>query len=166
MVNFYRAFPLLLAAGLLAGCCTQKKCSEESYLSIAFDGFDLSDIDTIYTTGYAIGSGFTTETSPTQIDSVVTIPNPGTGYAFARRSAPGASIHTSAITVQSSLPDTHEWKLVIPALNRTILINNYGYATYKCNRCFPVSTRDNKIRSLSTCSVNGAGSSREIRITK
>lgn len=135
---------LLFASALITSCCTQKDCEEETHVHVTFHGFNLSDVDTVYVTGYRMGSNFAEVIQPQFADTV--IPD-GDKYLLANTSA--------ATGMELGLIDTAEWKVYIPSVNKTLLINNYGYSTFKCNACFPVSPPSNKIHSLSTCSVNG-----------
>ncbi len=152
------------AASLLSGCCTKKYCSEESSLHISFHGFEPSEIDTIYCTGYEPGSNLGKIGSPEETDTTAKQGQSEPKMVLVRRNNKYIPFETSS---GEGLPDTYEWKVYIPSVNRTLIIDNYGYKTYKCNRCFPASPPENKKRSLSTCSVNGVETNvREIKVYK
>jgi hypothetical protein len=159
------ALPLLL---LLSGCCTKKYCFETSYLGITFYGFAPSEIDTIYVSGYIPGSGFTKAEVQSLTDTTMPLDeSPGSPYALVRRQYVGNYQEDFSLTGPSSLPDYYEWKIFIPSVGRSYVLTNYSYKTYKCNRCFPVSPRSNKERSITTCNVNGIESSaHDIHIVK
>jgi len=150
---------------LLSGCCTKKFCSEESYVHISFHGFEPSDIDTIYCTGYEIGSALGKVGSPEERDTTWKLGHAEPKMVLVRDFKPYPSGGQKILS--DGLPDTYEWKVYIPAVNRTLIINKYGYMTFKCNSCFPVSPRENKKRSLSTCEVNGVESNvNDVRVDK
>ncbi len=148
---------LSAATLLIASCCTKKACDDLDAVLVQFAGFQSSDIDTIYTTGYILGSNFAQVARPEQMDTAVHYED--TLYRL-------ASV-TNGYYDGGYLSDKYDWVVYIPSVNKTVRINNYGYNTFKCNRCFPYSPPSNKTRSLSTCSVNGQTvNARDVVITK
>lgn len=135
MKNTLLLFALLVAG--LSSCCTKKKCLELSSVEIKLQGFNAAETDTIEVTGYAHGSNFTNKTRDKHItqgyyqpDNVYIIMDNG-----------------------DFLSDQYDWEVYIPAVKKTIRISGYGYNSYSCNNC-PID-REDKIHTLSTCTVNG-----------
>ncbi|MBX2906099.1 MAG: hypothetical protein KF744_08680 [Taibaiella sp.] len=161
---FLKLVSICLLAIFLSGCCTQKYCYEYSDLQIYFYGFEPSEIDTIYTTGYEIGSSFTKVAAAVQIDSTRF---EGGKYTLVRFQSGSVSTTGESTNYSFGLPDRYEWQIYIPSISRTFLINKYGYTDFKCNWCFPASPSENKKHSLSTCAVNGVSTNAiDIRIEK
>ncbi len=153
---------LLLATVALSSCCTKKYCVELSGFPIKFYGFNSADLDTIYTTGYAPGSNFAQITRPEQADSVRADSDTPTIFLLNARQN---GVVAPPNTVGAAFSDQHEWKIYIPSVNKTILISDYGYSTYSCNNC--LFDKSDKVRSLSTCSVDGiTESAQKIKIHK
>lgn len=139
--------PLLTALILLfsiiigiSSCCPKVDCAIPVGFSIRFHGFSPADLDTIYTTGYAPSTGFSQVTRPERLDTVEA--NWGTDSIFYFRTKSG-----------EVLQDTHQWKLYIPAINRTLYLSDYGYRTYDCNRC--AFRRSTPQRAVHTAIFNG-----------
>lgn len=155
------AFAIIIASLAFSSCCTKKACVEMAGVPLKFYGFTLAELDTIYTTGYAPGSYFAQVTRPEQIDSVQRdYDSPGVFHLNI-----DGNYTLSPHAGGSTLSDEHEWKIFIPAVNKTILISNYGYRTYTCNKC--AFSKNEKTRSLSTCTINGKTESvHDIRIYK
>ncbi len=146
----HRMFYLLLLATMFSAClCTKKYCVEFDSVFVSFYGFDPSEIDTIYSTGYARDGNFTQVTREKQRDTV------GTNNLF---------VLDSAISFESKtnqrLQDTYDWELYIPATGKTYRISHYSYNTSSCN------CPQDKYTSLTGCRVNGKDSPREIKIYK
>lgn len=130
---------------LLSSCCKKTDCVEIHEFTVEFRGFTLDEIDTIYTTGFALNSSFTEVTKEEQKDTVREYEN---NYLLVH----DIGYRPPIVLVSSSLNDNHEWKLYIPSINRTVLIYNYGYNTYKCGGC--TLKKGDRVASLSTCSVD------------
>lgn len=134
------ALLIVVLATCLTACCPKVDCAVPVGFSIRFHGFSLQELDTIYTTGYAPGTGFSQVTREEQIDTVESSWGTDTIYYFRTRS--GSILH-----------DSHYWKLYIPSINRTLYLSDYGYRTYDCNRCaFRRSTPE---RAAQTAIFNG-----------
>lgn len=147
---------MLIASILLSSCCKKETCTTISNLPVFFYGYDPADLDTIYTTGYAIGSGFSQETRQRQADTFKVLDD-GTAMLQVRDYDPAIG--------NPSLPDTYEWRIYIPATNSTILLSDYDYASYDCNKCG--FRRGTPLRTLATVSVNSVKRSvGEIKIYK
>jgi hypothetical protein len=134
-----------------SSCCKKEACLEVTGVPITFYGYNAVDLDTVYTTGYAPGTGFAKVTRERQADTIQK--DYGSDTTFALMVRGGGGISAGALP-GSALSDEHEWKIYIPALNQTIFISEYGYHSYTCNSCG--SSKGSDVRSLSTCSVNGA----------
>lgn len=133
------ALPFAVIIGS-SSCCPKVDCAVPTGFSIRFHGFSPADLDTIYTTGYAAGTGFSQITREEQLDTVET--NWGTDSIYYFRTKNG-----------DILRDTHQWKLYIPAINRTLYLSDYSYRSYDCNKCaFRRSTPE---RALHTAIFNG-----------
>ncbi len=117
---------------------------------VSFHGFTKAELDTIYNTGYQLGSRFTIVGRPQQTDTTMPdINKPDSVYKlFISKQYNGATVY-----VANGLNDEHEWKLNIPATGQTITIRNYGYQSYRCsNGCG--FRKGQEVKSLSTCSVD------------
>jgi hypothetical protein len=123
---------------VLSSCCPRDTCIPPPGFTVRFHGFDLTDLDTIYTTGYAIGSDFSQITRNQQIDSVEVSYGIDTTFNITGKTA-------------YALYDDHEWKIYIPSLNRTLYISYYGYRTFSCNKCFLNKGEEGK--ALATCKL-------------
>ena len=146
---------LFIASVLAASCCKKETCATLSNLPVFFYGFAPEEIDTIYTTGYAIGSEFTQETREKQADTVKMIDDGGAML----------QVRNSGAVGNASLPDTYEWRIYIPGVNKTILLSDYDYSSYNCNKCG--LRRGTPLRTLSTVYVNSVKRSvGEIKIYK
>lgn len=126
----------LLTTGL-SSCCTKKACADLASVEIQLFGFDPADVDTIEVTGYALNSNFTQKTRDTHITSGYS--QPGNKYIIFDNG--------------NFLSDQQDWEVYIPAVNKTIRVSGYGYNSYSCNNC-PID-REDKVHTLSTCSING-----------
>ena len=117
---------------------------------VSFHGFNSAELDTIYTTGYQLGSGFTIVGRPQQRDTAMhDNSTPDSVYSLF------ISRQYNSFTSYSAygLNDDYEWKLNIPATGQTITIRNYGYQSYRCsNGCG--FRKGQEVKSLSTCSVD------------
>jgi len=134
---------LLLFAFCVSSCCKKETCTTLSNLPVFFYGYSASELDTIYTTGYAIGSGFTQEARERKADTFRMLDD---GSAMLQVK------DNISVTGNESLPDTYEWKIYIPAVNQTILLSDYDYSSYNCNKCG--LRRGTPIRTLATVYVN------------
>jgi hypothetical protein len=132
----------LFGALLSSSCmpCTKKACLEIHNVGLQFIGFDRSEIDTIHATGYALGGGFSQVTTPQRLDTVSV---QGSDSAYYYRSMDN----------YDGLSDNQDWEIHIPAVNLTYRISGYTYHTYSCNNC-PFH-KDDKVTSLSSCTING-----------
>jgi len=143
--------PLLcLTFFTISSCCKKILCEENRSMIVSFHGFTKADLDTIYTTGYQLGSGFTIVGRSQQTDTTMPdINKPDSVYKlFISKQYNGATVY-----VANGLNDEHEWKLNIPATGQTITIRNYGYQSYRCsNGCG--FRKGQEVKSLSTCSVD------------
>lgn len=141
-LNFYG---LLVATAMISSCCKKEDCTMLSTLPVGLHGFALEDIDTIYTTGYAIGSGFTQVQRERQADTVEHVLSTANSYMLRVRGqgSGGAS---------SWLSDKYEWTIYIPAVNKTVQLSDYDYSSYDCNKCG--FRRGTPIRTISTVYVN------------
>lgn len=133
----------LLFTFCVSSCCKKETCTTLSSLPLFFYGYSTSDLDTIYTTGYEIGSGFTQETRERKSDTFRVLDN---GSAMLQVK------DNISVTGNESLSDSYEWKVYIPAVNQTILLSNYDYSSYNCNKCG--LRRGTPIRTLATVYVN------------
>lgn len=137
--------PLVLTLGLFSACvCTKKACLEQHNVSISFYGYDETDMDTVYTTGYAAGSGFTQIATAKEVNDLSDKRNSDSSFYFSSFS-------------HNSLSDDQDWELYIPATNKTYRITGYTYSSYSCNNC-PFD-KDDKVKSLSGCAINGIAQS-------
>lgn len=134
---------LLFLALCASSCCKKETCTTLANLPIFFYGYSAADLDTIYTTGYAIGSKFTQETRERKADTFRVLDD---GSAMLQVK------DNISVTGNASLPDAHEWKIYIPGVNQTILISDYDYSSYNCNKCG--LRRGTPIRTLATVYVN------------
>jgi hypothetical protein len=130
---------LLLLALFTSSCCKKTFCTTPAGLGVGLVGFDLAEIDTIYTTGYALGSGLTTVKREQQLDTVTVEYNSDSVF-FVKPKSNGI------------LSEAYEWKIFIPAVNKTYTITDYGYKSYKCGGC---GHKKEETRTLSTCLLNG-----------
>ena len=141
---------LCLVLCTLSSCCKKILCVENKELVITFHGFTKAEVDTIYTTGYQLGSGFTIVGRPQQTDTVR-----NDGYSTDSVFTLFVGVQYNGVTGYGAygLIDDYEWKLHIPATGKTITIHNYGYNTYRCsNGCG--FRKGQEVKSLSTCSVD------------
>lgn len=147
---------LLVVCICLASCCKKETCATLSNLPVFFYGFAPEEIDTIYTTGYAIGSEFTQEVREKQADTIRMVDDGGAMLQVR---------DYNKATGNTSLPDNYEWRIYIPAVNKTILLSDYDYSSYNCNKCG--LKRGTPLRTLSTVYVNAVKRSvGEIKIYK
>lgn len=142
-------FFIFVAAFAISSCCKKTACVEIHSIPVTFYGFTAAEVDTIYTTGYIAGSGFTNISRAEEKDTARHMYNLPDGTFSLELREPHLS---SQFGHDASLYDAHEWKIYIPSVNKTIFIHNYGYNSYRCNGCG--FRRGEEVKSLSTCSVN------------
>lgn len=141
---------LCLVSFTISSCCKKILCEENRSVMVSFHGFTKAELDTIYTTGYQLGTRFTIVGRPQQTDTVLPdMYKPDSVYnLFISTLYNGTTVYTS-----NGLTDDYEWKLHIPATGQTITIHNYGYQSYRCsNGCG--FRKGQEVKSLSTCSVD------------
>ncbi len=139
-----------LAAFALSSCCKKTACVQNADMAITFYGFTAAEVDTVITTGYALGSMFSKVTRAETIDTAGHFTHmPDRPFCLVLKRPPSTNAYGGGYNLSFG---AYEWKLYIPAVNKTILITNYGYQTYNCNPCG--IRKGKEIRSLSTCSVN------------
>lgn len=149
---------VLLTSLLLSACCKKQSCTELTCLPVAFYNFAPEDLDTIYTTGYAIGSGFTQVMREKQADTVRAVEGQQGVYMLKVRNGSGAG-------PDGALSDQYEWVIYLPSVNKTIELSDYDYSSYNCNKCG--LRRGTPIRSLATVYVNSVKrSAGDIRVYK
>ncbi len=134
-----------IASYILTSCCSKTDCNDNHSIPIEFRGFTLDEIDTVYTTGFAANSSFTDTTKETQRDTTI-----GGDSTYILRH--GYFTRSTVVIQGLNLSDLHDWKLYIPAINRTVRIYNYTYNTYRCGGCRP--GRGMKVSSLANCNVD------------
>lgn len=139
-------FCLLMSIPFAACICTKVYCVEFDYVHVTFYGFEPSEIDTIYSTGYAPGSNFATITREKEIDTG-NLSSIDSVYYFESKS-------------NERLKGTHDWEIYIPSTGQTYRITDYSYTTEACN------CPSDKYTSLTGCRVNGKASNRGIKIYK
>lgn len=142
--------PLCIILFAISSCCKKILCVENKTIMVTFHGFTKEEVDTIYTTGYQLGSGFTIVGRPQQRDTAMhDNSTPDSVYSlFISRQYNSFTSYTAY-----GLNDDYEWKLYIPATGKTITIRNYGYQSYRCsNGCG--FRKGQEVKSLSTCSVD------------
>lgn len=122
---------------LFSSCCHAERdvCVDKSAPDISFTGFTTEELDTIIMTGYQPGSNFTVVTKAEIIDTTVTTrpPYPDT--------------HETSLMPEEG----YEWKIVIPAANRTYRLTEFVYNTQTCKNCV---TRT-KLKTLQSYKING-----------
>ena len=134
----------------ISSCCKKILCDENRTIMVSFHGFTQTELDTIYTTGYQLGSGFTIVGRPQQTDTVMPdTNNPDSVYTLFI----GTQYNGVTFFGDYGLNDDYEWKLNIPATGKTVAIHHYGYQSYRCsNGCG--FRKGQEVKSLSTCSVD------------
>ncbi|GAA4465978.1 hypothetical protein GCM10023093_19200 [Nemorincola caseinilytica] len=130
----------------LSACCTKKACVENDRITLQFYGFDTTELDTVYTTGYALGSGFTKVTREQRLDTTYL------GQVDSNRSY--------YPYYNEGLSDQYEWEVYVPAVNRTYRFTDYSYSTFSCN------CPQDKVRSLHGCKMNGIPQNLPVKINK
>lgn len=146
MKLFTKVF-LLCSATFISSCCHKIHCPGLAVVPVKFSDFSEADLDTIYRTGYAVGSGFTNVTVPERRDTIQETDGSADLYWL---------ITDGYIDGLSSVDVTgdHDWKIFIPAVNKTIFINNFGYDVYTCsNGC--LFRKGDQVKSVSSCTVDG-----------
>jgi hypothetical protein len=124
----------LFIAFVFSACCTKKHCTQP-YYHLRLSGFTGTELDTIYTTGYAPGSGFTNIVLEKEVDSV------GEMYADGTYSIESKTYR--------EFTEDYDWEIYIPAVSRTYRIDGYSYTTFSCN------CPQDRQKELSGCKVNG-----------
>lgn len=122
-------------------------CIEHDDVEMSFYGFNVSEIDTVYATGYARGSNFTQITKERTTDTVAAEGNQDSLYVLRPKD-------------WQRYKDTYDWEFYIPGTGQTYRVSDYSYSAYSCN------CASDKVKSLSGCKVNGKDEHREIKIIK
>ncbi len=140
-----------LATVALSSCCTNETCDKSDGFYVWLYGFNHEDVGTIHVTGYKKGSGFSQVALEQKTYHALFTFTPDSCFVLTDENTnPGGSQQI----LNKSLTDDYEWKVYIPATNKTMLIDNYGYDAYDCNHCRYGKAR--KGYTLTACSVNGA----------
>ncbi len=127
-------FAIALLSLIFSSCCTKKYCVTWDTVYLSFQGFTPDELDTIYTTGYVRGSGFTQLAIDRKRDTVSL--NDDSTYYFR--------------TIEGDLlGDICDWELYIPATGKTYRISDYSYSEFACN------CPKDKVRSLEGCRIDG-----------
>ncbi len=124
-----------------SSCCTKKDCLNSEGVSIHFSGYDSSDVDTLYITGYKAGSDFSQVSTERFVDSVN---YHGSYLAYSEQPAGDQFYYY--------LRGDQEWELYIPATNQTYRFRYFEFRKEKCNTCFLARDMENRLVSFN---VNG-----------
>lgn len=124
-----------------SSCCTKKQCLNPEGVSIHFSGYDSSDVDTLYITGYKTGSNFSQVSTERFVDSV----DYHGSYLVYSEQPEGDQFYYY-------LHGDQEWELYIPATNQTYRFRYFEFRKEKCNTCFLARGLDNRLVSFN---VNG-----------
>ena len=142
------AFVLVLFSGVfISSCCYKEACSGIESVSVKFSGFNVAELDTIYRTAYAVGSGFANVTLPERRDTIWETDDSAGLYRL---------VTDIYIDGQLSVEITgdYDWKIFIPAVNKTIYLTNFGYRVYTCsNGC--LLRKGDQVKSITSCTVDG-----------
>lgn len=142
--------PIALLSATFSSCCKEEACLELKGVPINFYGYKRADLDTIYITGYEKGTGFGKESRKEERDTVQKgLSNDTTTFSLKIKSGGIAANGQQG----NALPDTHDWKIYIPAVPQTIYVSNYGYQNYTCESCGKNGNK--QVQTLSTCNING-----------
>lgn len=132
---------IILLASTFSSCCTKKACLNPEGMSIHFSGYDSSDVDTLYITGYKAGSNFSQVSTERFVDSV----DYHGSYLVYSEQPEGDQFYYY-------LHGDQEWELYIPATNQTYRFRYFEFRKEKCNTCFLARDLDNRLVSFN---VNG-----------
>ncbi len=132
---------IILLACVFSSCCTKKACLNPEGVSIHFSGYDSSDVDTLYITGYKAGSNFSQVSTERFVDSV----DYHASYLAYSEQPEGDQFYYY-------LHGDQEWELYIPATNQTYRFRYFEFRKEKCNTCFLARDLDNRLVSFN---VNG-----------
>jgi len=132
---------ITLFLGVFSSCCTKKECLNPEGVSIHFSGYDSSDVDTLYITGYKAGSNFSQVSTERFVDSV---DYHGSYLAYTEQPEGDQFYYY--------LHGDQEWELYIPATGQTYRFRYFEFRKEKCNTCFLARDMDNRLVSFN---VNG-----------
>lgn len=127
---------LVISSFIWASCCKghPDECIGKSGVQINFKGFSPKDLDTVYTTGYQIGTGFGTITQPEFADTSILYRQP----------------YTTTGQLTYPLRESKDWKVYIPSVNRTYYIYGYKFHKTYCKSC----AKRVEVYNLDSCWVN------------
>jgi hypothetical protein len=117
-------------------CCkgTADECISKSGVQINFSGFSPQDLDTVYTTGYQIGTGFGTITQPEFADTSILYRQP----------------YTTTGQLTYPLRESKDWKVYIPSIKRTYYVYGYKFNKTYCKNC----AKRVDVYNLDSCWIN------------
>jgi hypothetical protein len=140
-------FYIFIPCILLSACCGKKKCIEHDSVEVSFYGFNVTDVDTVYATGYVRGSNFTQIAKERTTDTVFDEDAQDSVYVLRPKD-------------WQRYKDAYDWEFYVPGTGQTYRVTDYSYSTYSCN------CASDKVKTLSGCRVNGKDYNRDIKIIK
>lgn len=111
---FLSCFVLFISA-----CCRKTDCAIPG-MNVLLHNYSASDLDTIYVTGYTIGTNFTDK----QVDTVQ------------QALYPYANDSVQPLYVSMIYQGSHDVEVYIPATQDRLRFSDYTFRSYSCDDCF------------------------------